>query len=396
MEGQISILVIDDELGIREGCRRALAPVGYNVEVAETGATGLRKLRESSFDLVLLDLMMPGMSGMEALGRIHEIDPEIVIIIITGYATVEAAVQTIKKGAYDFISKPFTSDDLILVVNQGLEHRRFSLETKRLQAIEEEAKELSRAKTELEKLDAMKSRFMLTVAHELRAPVAAIQGYLGLILDGYAAEDEQEMVESAHQRCGELLDMIDDLLLLARMKERATEVKKTTVSVASILEEVSSLFKGEAEGKGLTFKVEIAGRPEILANKEHLKQLWTNLISNAIRYTPRGGSVVASLNEKDDQIVGMVSDTGIGIAADDMPRIFEEFYRTEGAKGIAAHGTGLGLPIVKEIIESYGGTMEADSKLGEGTTFTFTLPQSVEPGEEAVERGRIVGQGERD
>lgn len=391
MEERINILVIDDEVGIREGCRRALAPLGYDVDVAETGATGLRKLRERSFDLVLLDLMMPGMSGMEALGRIHEIDPDIVIIIITGYATVEAAVQTIKKGAYDFISKPFTSDDLILVVNQGLEHRRLTRETKRLQAIEQEAKELTRAKTELEKLDAMKSRFMLTVAHELRAPVAAIQGYLGLILDGYAADDAQEMVEGAHLRCGELLDMIDDLLLLARMKERATEVKKATVSVAKILEEVSSLFKGEAEGKGLTFKVEIAARPEMLANKEHLKQLWSNLISNAIRYTRPGDSIVASLDEKDGRIVGMVSDTGIGIAADDLSRIFEEFYRTEGAKKLEAHGTGLGLPIVKEIVDSYGGTIQVDSKPAEGTTFTFTLPQSTEPGEEALERGRIVG-----
>ncbi len=391
MEKEINILVVDDEAGIREGCRRALTPLGYNVEVAETGAAGLRKLRDGTFDLVLLDLMMPGMSGMEALGRIQEIDPQMVIIIITGYATVEAAVQTIKRGAYDFISKPFTSDDLILVVNQGLEHRRLVLETKRLQAIEEEARELARAKTELEKLDAMKSRFMLTVAHELRAPVAAIQGYLGLILDGYANEDAQEMVESSYQRCGELLDMIDDLLLLARMKEKATEAKKTTVSMASVLEEVSGLLKGEAEGKGLAFKVQIAGRSEMLANKEHLKQLWTNLISNAIRYTPRGGSVVASLEEKDGQIVGTVSDTGIGIAADDMPRIFEEFYRTEAAKKMEAHGTGLGLPIVKEIIESYGGTIQTDSRLGEGTTFVFTLPQLMESGEETLEGGRVVG-----
>jgi len=391
VEEEISILVIDDERGIREGCRRALTPLGYDVIVAETGATGLRKLREGTFDLVLLDLMMPGMSGMEALDRIHEIDPEIVVIIITGYATVEAAVQTIKKGAYDFISKPFTSDDLILVVNQGLERRRLSLETKRLQAIEEEAKELARAKSELEKLDAMKSRFMLTVAHELRAPVAAIQGYLGLILDGYAADDAQQMVESAHQRCGELLNMIHDLLLLAHMKEKAIETKKTTVSVAGILEEVSSLFSAQAEGKGVTLRVEISNRPEMLAHEEHLKQLWTNLLSNAIKYTPSGGTVVASLDRKDDQIIGTVSDTGIGIASDDLPRIFEEFYRTKQAKNMEDHGTGLGLPIVGEIVEAYGGMIDVDSKLGEGTIFTFTLPQTMKPEDDALEKGKVVG-----
>lgn len=393
MGEQASILVIDDEKGIREGCRRALTPAGFRVELADTAAAGLRMLREDSFDLVLLDLMMSGMSGMEALDRISEIDPDIVVIIITGYATVEAAVRTIKKGAYDFISKPFTSDDLGLVVNQGLEHRRLTLETRRLQAIEEEAKELSRAKVELEKLDAMKSRFMLTVAHELRAPIAAIQGYLGLILDGYASEDEEEMIRNAHDRCGELLELLHDLLLLAHMKEKGTEVKKKkTVSVARVLEEVGGLLRAEAQRKGLSFDVKVAQQPEMLADEEHLKQLWTNLISNGIKYTPRGGSVVASLEERDGQIVGAVSDTGVGIAADDLSRIFEEFYRTPQAKEMEEHGTGLGLPIVKQILDSYGGTIDVESKLGEGTTFTFTLPQTTEPGEQVLEGGRTVGE----
>jgi two-component system sensor histidine kinase/response regulator len=385
------ILVVDDERGIREGCRRALVPLGYTVDVADTAAAGLRMLREGSYDLVLLDLMMPGMSGMEALGRFREIDPDIVVIIITGYATVEAAVKTIKQGAYDFISKPFTADDLILVVNQGLEHRRLSLENKRLRGIEEEAEGLAKAKAELEKLDAMKSRFMLTVAHELRAPVAAIQGYLGLILDGYAADDEQEMLENAHRRCGELLDMISDLLLLAHMKEKAAGVKKTTVSVARVLEEVTGLLRAEAERKGLTLKTEFSGQPEMLADEEHLRQLWTNLISNSIKYTPRGGRVVASVDQKDGRVVGVVSDTGVGIAADDLPRIFDEFYRTKQAKSIEEHGTGLGLSIVKQIVESYGGTIDVESQLGKGTTVTFTLPRVAEAGEEALEGGRVVG-----
>jgi signal transduction histidine kinase len=394
-EEQSNILVIDDERGIREGCRRALTPLGYSVEVADTAAAGLRELREGSFDLVLLDLMMPGMSGIEALDRIREVDPDVVVIIITGYATVEAAVRTIKKGAYDFVSKPFTSDDLSLVVSQGLEHRRLTLETKRLQAIEEEAKELQRANLELEKLDSMKSRFMLTVAHELRAPVAAIQGYLGLILDGYAGDDEREMIATAHARCGELLEMIHDLLLLAHMKEKATAVKKQeTLSVATTLEEVADLMRAEAQRKGLTLTVRIGKRPEMLADEEHLKQLWTNLISNGIKYTPRGGSVMASLDEKDGQIVGVVSDTGIGIAADDLPRIFEEFYRTQQAKQMEEHGTGLGLPIVKEIVETYGGSIDVESKLDEGTTFTVTLPPTKEPGEQILEGGRPVGEQE--
>jgi signal transduction histidine kinase len=232
------------------------------------------------------------------------------------------------------------------------------------------------------------------VAHELRAPVAAIQGYLGLILDGYAEDDEREMIGSAHKRCGELLDMIHDLLLLAHMKEKAAEVRKKTVPVAPVLEEIADLLRAEAQRKGVSLEVRVSRRPEMLADEEHLRQLWTNLISNGIKYTPGGGSVVAALDEKDGQVVGVVSDTGIGIAEDDIPRIFDEFYRTPQAKEIEEHGTGLGLPIVKEIVEAYGGTIDVDSKLGEGTKVTFVLPRSAEPGEGSLPGGRVVGDGE--
>jgi two-component system phosphate regulon sensor histidine kinase PhoR len=119
--------------------------------------------------------------------------------------------------------------------------------------------------------------------------------------------------------------------------------------------------------------------------------LWTNLISNGIKYTLRGGKVVVSLDQKDGHVVGTVSDTGVGIAADDIPRIWEEFYRTTQAKSMAEHGTGLGLPIVREIVETYGGTIDVVSQLGQGTTFRFTLPQSTEPGEETLQGGRVVG-----
>jgi signal transduction histidine kinase len=163
------------------------------------------------------------------------------------------------------------------------------------------------------------------------------------------------------------------------------------VSVARVLEEVTGLLRAEAERKGLTLKTEFSGQPEMLADEEHLRQLWTNLISNSIKYTPRGGRVVASVDQKDGRVVGVVSDTGVGIAADDLPRIFDEFYRTKQAKSIEEHGTGLGLSIVKQIVESYGGTIDVESQLGKGTTVTFTLPRVAEAGEEALEGGRVVG-----
>ncbi|MEM2126433.1 MAG: response regulator, partial [Candidatus Methanosuratincola sp.] len=179
------ILVIDDEEGIRAGCRRALEPEGYVVETAVSGQEGLRRFREGNFDLVLIDVVLPDMRGVDLLKPILEKDPDAVCVIITGYATVELAVQAIRSGAYDFLSKPFTADVLRMTVAQGLERRRLSLEAKRLQKIEEEARELARAKEELERLDRFKTTFMWTVAHELRAPLNALQSFLLAILKGY-------------------------------------------------------------------------------------------------------------------------------------------------------------------------------------------------------------------
>lgn len=376
-----NILIIDDELGIREGCRQALEPQGFTVETAATLREGLRKIQEGDFDLVLLDVMMPDGRGIDLLAPIHEKDPDTVCVIITGYATVELAVEATKRGGYDFISKPFTTDLLLMTVNQGLERRRLSLEAKRLQAIEREAEELAQAKANLEKLDKLKSTFMRTVAHELRAPVAAIHSYLTLVLEGYADQEKQKpMLERAEQRSRELLALIDDLLELAKVKDAdaVVQAKMETLQMADILKDVSSLLKADAERKGVSFVVEIANRPCLQANADHIRQLWTNLISNAIKYTPPGGRVVASLREEDKRIVGSVEDTGIGIAPKDVPKIFDEFYRTQAAKELEPRGTGLGLAIVKQIIEMYGGTIEVESEPGKGSRFTFTLPQSPE------------------
>jgi len=373
------ILVIDDELGIREGCRRVLTPLGFSVEAAENGQEGLRKVREWNPDLVLLDVMMPDITGIDLLVPIHQHDPDIVCIIITGYATVELAVQAVKRGAYDFISKPFSADNLVLAVNQGVERRRLTLESQRVQALEAEAEELTKAKEELERLDKMKSAFMLTVAHELRAPVAAIQGYLRLILDGYADPTKQhEMLARSDQRASELLALIEDLLSLARVKDAAPMDKRALVPVRPVLDEVVELLKVEAQKKSIALTVQADGEPVVFANRDHVRQIWTNLISNAIRYTPNGGKAMVSMNMRDQAVAGAVEDTGIGISPEDLPKLFDEFFRTPKAKEMVTGGTGLGLAIVKRIVETYGGTIRAESEVGKGSRFEFTLPLAEE------------------
>jgi len=369
-----NILVVDDEMGMREGCRRALARHGYQVSVAEHGAEGLRKLREESFDLVLLDAMMPGLGGLEFLDRAQERDPNIICVMITGYATVDLAAQAMKKGAQGFLPKPFNSDELLAAVRSGLEERARRLALRQQEEQEEELRQLERTRQEQAKLDAITSRFLLVVVHELRNPAGVIKNYLDLMRGGYVEQDERdEVLAKLDGRAGQLLDLLDDLLELAHLKEIAGPGRLTLVAVAEILEEVAQQLRPAAEAKGLDLVLQIEARPSMLAQVGHLRSMWRHLIDNAIRYTPRG-RVSITLTAKPGRLVSTVSDTGIGITQDDLARIFQEFYRSEAAKTETELGTGLGLPIVCQILSLYQGTIEVDSAPGKGSAFTVALP----------------------
>lgn len=375
-ENAANILIIDDEIGMRAGCQRALAPHGHRVSTAEHGVEGLRRLREEDFDVVLLDAMMPGMSGLEILERILQYDPDIVCVMITGYATVDLAAQAMKQGAHDFLPKPFTSDELIAVVQGALVERRHRLAQHRRREQEEESLQLERMQQEKAKLDAIESRFTTVLVHELRNPAGVIKNYLQLMRAGYVEADEwDEYLEKVDLRAGQLLSMLDDLLELAHLKGRQGLSKPQEVPVAEALEKVTGRFRPAAEKKGLKFQVEILARPTLLAQPGHVESLWSHLIENALAYTSQG-RVTVTLAEEANQIVASVSDTGMGISSEDLTRIFQEFYRSPAAREQVELGTGLGLPIVNQIVEIYEGSIRVDSEPGEGTTFRVTLPRS--------------------
>ncbi len=244
---------------------------------------------------------------------------------------------------------------------------------------EAKSRELEELNAKLQKLDAARTRFMVTVTHELRAPVATIYSCLDLVLGGYASpEKERQILERAQQRTTELLDLVKDLLELTGARQAEVQAEEAEpIQLADVLHNVEELMRVEAENKDLFLSVDIApDLPLVRARPEHMKAVWTNLLSNAIKYTEPGGIVVASLTHNPHYVVGVVRDTGIGIAAEDLPRIFEEFYRTANAKAVCPQGTGVGLAIVKRMIESYGGKVWVESELGRGSKFTFILPKA--------------------
>jgi signal transduction histidine kinase len=240
------------------------------------------------------------------------------------------------------------------------------------------AGELSSLNARLEELDKARSQFIRLVTHELRAPVAAIQSYLRLILDGYVPQEKQrEIIEKSERRALEQLAIISDLLDLAHLQDKREEAQPELVDVADVLHSVTDLMLARAEEKDLLFSVEVESDiPTVRAKPEHVKQLWTNLVSNAIKYTEPGGIVVVNLSQNPNYVVGVVRDTGIGMTPEQLSHVFEEFYRTEEAKAMERQGTGLGLSIVKRIVETYGGRVWVESERGKGTKFSFALPKA--------------------
>jgi len=378
-----TILVVDDEAGMRTGCQRALMPAGYTVETAADLATAMELVTSKNYALYLLDVMLPDGSGLDLIDPILARDPNAICVIITGFGSIEMAVEATRRGAYNFLSKPFTSDELLVAVEQGMERRR-------LKEVETHAEELAQVKEELEKLDEIKSQLMLKVAHELRAPVAAVQSYVNLILAGYVSDKEMKStLGRVQERLQEMLDLIADLLELARLKQAKEDfaAKASPQDMAKILREVCELLREQAHEKKQSFELDILDHPIINADRDHLKQIWTNLVSNAIKYTPVGGRIAVRLQTDDDCLIGVVEDSGIGITEQDQQYLFQEFFRSDQAKASGEIGTGLGLSIVKQIVDSYQGQIKVTSKPGQGSRFTFILPLQPQRGESAEQTG---------
>jgi signal transduction histidine kinase len=364
MPENAAILVIDDEEAIRDSCCQVLAKAGYQTQTAKDGNVGLEKITEMKPDLVLVDLKMPGMSGMELLEKIAQIDPSIISVVITGYATIESAVEAMKRNAYDFLPKPFTPDQLRIVVKRGLERRRLAIEAERLRREKQMLRE----------------NFVTLVSHQLRSPLASVRQYFGVIREGFAGdvtEKQKQIIETAGRYLDDLMQLINDWLDMARIDSGRLTEKFEPVALETVFLGILELAKPLAEAGKVTLGLRLsADTPAVLGDRDSLKQAITNLVSNAIRYNRQGGTVAINTRQQGNEVVIEVCDTGIGISPDDIPFIFDEFFRVKSSQTRHISGTGLGLPIAKRIIEAHNGRIQVDSELGKGTTFTIFLPKA--------------------
>jgi signal transduction histidine kinase len=358
----MKIVVIDDDYAMRLSCRKILSKSGYEVATFEDGMEGLDGISRVRPDLVIVDLKMPGMSGMEVIARVHAINPDIVIVVITGYATIDTAVEAMKSGAYDFLPKPFAPEELRLIVRRGLERRRLELEKRR---------------SEMERI-LLKRRFVTFVSHELQTPLAAVRQYLETLKhlgDSPDAAVRREWIDRCLARAAEMQGMIRDWLTLAEVEGGALARKREKVDVNRTVEAAVRYHQEAASAEHVQIDTRLPGESCYMAgDPQCLMVLIDNLIGNAIKYNRAGGRVTVSVEPQGAAIAISVADTGIGIDEKYIAFLFDEFFRVKGEQAKKAGGTGLGLAICKKIVTEMGGNIGVQSAPGVGSTFRVSLP----------------------
>lgn len=370
----LKVLAVDDEPGMLSGIERVLdgyrtsveeieGEVEFRVETADTGRGALEKIEASSPDILLLDYKLPDIDGLEVLSRLAPESRDMLAIFITAYASIDTAVTATKRGAYDFLAKPFAPADLKYVIRKAATRLLLARRARELEA------EKKRVRFE----------FIRVLGHELKAPISAVAGNLYLLRDrvmGPEVEKYAEVVGRSLKRLEQMRKLIADLLDMTRIesgeKRRSLEEIDLAEAARASLETVGR----DAGELGLELELNSPDRLLLRADSTEITMILNNLVSNAVKYNRPGGRVTVGLEKADGEVLIRVSDTGIGMAPEGVEKLFGEFVRLKDRRTREILGTGLGLSILKRVVDLYGGEVEVESELDRGSVFTVRLPEA--------------------
>ncbi|HPI19484.1 MAG TPA: ATP-binding protein [Candidatus Kapabacteria bacterium] len=368
---EINVLAVDDEFGMRTGIARTLSHfklqlpdvedvINFNVEIAESAEEAYEKITANQYDLLLLDYKLPGMSGLELLEKVGSKSESMLTIMITAFASLETAVSAVKSGAFDFLAKPFTPAELRKSVTKAAQNVILARQLKKLS---EERKQI-------------RFQFISVLGHELKAPLSSIDGYLYMLKDRSAGEniaDYEQMVDRMIIRTDQMRKLIYDLLEMTKIESGQRQRELKTIDIVLIIKNSLDVLKNDAEKKNVTLNLNCEPSIEFEADNLEMEIILNNLISNSIKYNRDNGQVDIYINKEDNKLTIQVKDTGIGMSAEEITKLFKEFVRIKNPKTKDILGSGLGLSTVKKIAELYNGTCSVQSQPDIGSTFTVTM-----------------------
>ena len=375
------ILVTDDELNTLKTLSANLEDMGYRVATATNGKEALELIRKRGFNIIIADIKLPDISGLEILETAKELNPETAVIMITGHASLETAVNAINEGAYAYILKPVAMSELETTLKNALREQRLLIENRELvESLQQSNKRMEEANRALEQVSQAKSDFTARMSHELRTPLNSIIGFSEVLLSRKMSPADrathEEFLGYIHISAEHLLHLIDSILDLSKIESGKLTLEPREFDFRVLLEDVNITVLPIFTTKKQTLTIEIGkGVNSVFADEPKMRQIFLNLLSNAHKFTPRKGNIkVVCQLEKPHLLKYSVIDNGIGISPQDQQKIFEEFGQVKKTPGDNTNGVGLGLSIAKRLVELHGGNIWVVSEPGGGSTFTFTIP----------------------
>jgi len=352
------ILIVDDEAVIRDLCIRALK--GYQIVEAGNGQEALALFDKGGIDVILTDVMMPGMDGIELLKRIKQKEPTIVVIVMTGFAEKDVILNALKADADDFISKPLNLLQLKTAVNKALVKK----------ALKEEI-------ASLKSLDRLKSNFLSIISHKFRTPLTAISLFLQNLGTGVLTPNDPDFrmhMRLISDESAYLERLVSDLLVFSRMMDTGKALLLEPCSITAAIHQILSESREIAVKPAVEAILDLHEVPEIDVDKEKITFAIKQVIDNAFKFSGEEGEVRISLYHDPAEITLVVTDTGNGIPGEEIPKIFEKFYQIDPHNTGQVRGFGLGLYYAREFLRMHGGTVSVENAEDRGTKVTVTLP----------------------